>query len=1077
MSASFTTSLSKPVPQQMQEAQQQTKPNTITEKGNSEKTEAKERKDTDSKTDSDSDTDTDTGADTDSEEGERNGERDGEKDDESGERNNEKTEEKDKELQNLPLFRLQTSLLAQTAAVERIRASDPLVVVLDAAVDKANTESAKEAFSRLMHCLSAPSVARRVTVLCAGTSDLLVLHPSEPHVFPFLDAHTNTMHASVGTLLSAINQPVVAKNIAFMAKTYNEAMALSSTAASSSPSAPSFSAPSAPLDFPASPLLLEPSAAAPSAALLSNAVPSPPRLRPALRLAAHVLSHISNRSDHAQVLIMWPGPRDADFAAGGVSTLVPAFAALDCSVGISCVALGPEAPLDSLGAITTVFDGLLTYSDDVSDAGSALVAAMRFLAKRPSTLLAPTEYSVLHSSTPSARVLLAQGVLEARMALAQTRTFQLFGVPKEERAEWEWAGCCSAGAFVTAPNAAQFFEHGFDESVCDTDARKQMLRLYERASSAAANLSFLLASLSPSFSPSCSPSFSPSLPLSPSLSSTLRVLRSSFVHALADAVHPFFDNVGVLEDQRDALDALECDTSVLAARAELVREQPRWIEAEEQRAARYLCAKSGARTDVLCVVCNSEENSEENFGANAKIKEDAKNENATDANADAVLWAPFCAPGFNVWNCSPEDAEKPLPIRVGPRISFLPAAPLVGARSKVRSTEIEKETEDDGVDGEDNVEFFDTEHKELLLPLFLRPQDVSNAYVSVEASKAMAALARTSVWRDPLLCARIHGGLVGRWLLFAAGGAELPVRGDIEPLPPPSDPQLVADVCRTLAIAAEAHLVADMFARFVRGKPAPNELAKAQEANDKEANDKEKENKENKENKSSGLGDGVEGDGVKAGLGKGSRALQLLESGKAWRSSAVCSALPVLGATLMLWRNSTEHERARSAALKEAVEAELQRRKRVARALAEQSVEEQITAEKLRRKTSALPRLKPDQEKALRRKLNKNSAQAQAGAALDDDTTREEICAKIVQVPVDAHVKPHLFRITEADATAVCSAISETAEERGWSEAVRTSLTRKLQELYAIGDALVFSVPADAKTLVAIAAIFNIACV
>jgi hypothetical protein len=980
---------------------------------------------------------------------------------------------------NPPLARLVHervgTLVVQRVARERVRESDPLVVVLDAAVAKEHVESVKEAVGRLLHCLASAAVARRVTLLCAGTSDVLVVHPSEPHVFPLVDVRTGTLYTRVDALASALNQRVASKNVAFVAKTFAEAAALAT----------------------------------------SNAFPPFPRLIPALRLAARVLSHVATRADHAQVLVVWGGGADigtdlvarasaraaANAAASAAEALVPAFAALPCPVGVSCVALGERAPLDVLGAVTNAFDGLLTYATDAADAGAALAAAMRFLGRRPTPLLV----------RPSARsdALHVLETHEAREALARARTTQLMGEEEDEaeaeNAEteadgaWTWRACTPAGAIVSAPSgkadaveAAQFYADGVCAAWTRVANACVQAQTFERARERAQLCASAANALSRTFSASDLLVLSSSPPLSPTLASFLSALqaaanknaRAAFVVALAHAQHPFLSRLATLPDQADALEALECDTSVLEARAELAREQPQWLDAHPPRAARYVCALSGARGDVFGVAACAP-------SACAAGAAPAPH----DVAPEPVLWAPCAARGFSVWSTRPL-AETPEPIRVGPALDL--ALPLVALRSRSHSRsrsdqakeEGEKEEEEEGEgegegekegEGEGDADAVDSftfpMHSSFsapgVLPLFLRTQDVANTYVSVEASRALAALVRTAAWRDPLLSARVFGGLVGRWLLFACRAAcgERNKKQPQDELAPPTDVLLVADVCRSLALGAEAHLVADMFSRFVRGTPAKEELAQARTRAHAQAQEQAHEDAH-----------------IDAHA-----ALALLERGTAWRDVCVCDALPALGAIVALWRNSSEHERARGAAINARIEAELATRRVAARAADAERLEEQVATEKRRRAARSLPPLNATKEKALRRKLAAAAkhggagesgggggggglgAPVQGGAALDEDAAREEIAARIVDVDVRPHVKREHFRITAADAAALCETLSGEMAARGEPPAVAAALAVRLRALYDVGDDLVFSVPPPERTLAALRGVFGLA--
>jgi hypothetical protein len=937
-------------------------------------------------------------------------------------------------------------VIVQRAAQERIHESDPLVIVVDAAVDEANTEHAKEALSRLLHCLADASVARRVTILCAGTSDVLVLHPSEPHVFPLVSARSGVLLESIGALSSALNQRVVSKNVPFIAKTFHDAAALVRT-----------------------------TEAAAATAAQATTIPEP-RLIPALRLAARVLSHVATRTDHAQVLVLWSGGRDGLVCTSDVTNLVPAFVSLGCSTSISCVALGTRAPLDVLGAVTSTFDGLLTYASDTADAGSALTAVMRFLSRRPTPLLLGQLASDAFSHNA---VYAALGLTDARIALSRARTRQLLGEEDADEAKhWTWLACAAGGTMIASASASddaasQFFDDGLDTSTQIAVADEQTNSAFARSSVGGRAISILatmlgnaddsnapaaalasLAALDHCFA-SIDSSTTDARCTRHMLALARQDLRGAFVYALECAQHPLFSRITTLEDQRVALDALECDTSVLDAKSELALNQSRWINAQSSRAEHYRCALGGNCDEPLGII----------------VTTPADNE---DANTKTVLWAPFHAHGFDVWNTKP-DMEVPEPVLVGPPIltwnalsasasafasdqlvslrCFKPTAEKEGEHAWEQGQEAESRSETRVAHDEWKQELrtMITAGSVNVLPVFLQTSNVSNAYVSVEASKALAKIAQTPVWRDPLLCARVHGGLVGRWLLFAAGARSTDVTNDVCPLPPPPNALLIADVCRTLALAGEAHLVADMFARFVRGTPAKEELSLAQQKATEEAS----------------LASNTDT--------RARDALALLQGGKAWRGADVCSALSAMAAILALWRNAPEHERARTMAVKERVDAELKARKQVMLQADEKRIAEHVAAEKKRRIDQHLPLIKPAQEKALRRKLKTATKDdATNGAALDDDTEREQIQSTIVDVDVSAHVKHDMYKIKPADVDALCEALCETSRARGWPEHVCNALAHKTRALYDVGDKLVFCVPSQPDVLVLIANVFGI---
>jgi hypothetical protein len=986
-------------------------------------------------------------------------------------------------------------LAVQSAAPAYVKPTDPLVLVLDASSSnrKLDLSVLGEALTRLFKFLA--KTQRRVSILVFH-SEVIVLHPAEERMFPLMNCVmeaaapvlrvTEHMTASISELQTALNLPITEKNVDFLVKSYVNVVK-----------------------------------AGGSKTVHHTWITS------TLRLAASILRHVATRTEHSQILLVCDGGefygRDAAGrqgyleAAGIAKKLVPAFGTLLCTVSVSCLALGPDAELDTLSAIAYTLDGMLAYVKDAKDVGTALADLMRFLARRPTQLL------VRDGSGSLPETLVApfpdDVVMEARKAYTLVRAIQLFG-EDGDATRVGWLASLPSGCLQVLPRsstATQLCEGGEEEGTLHADVVPphvtQALRMSECARTVARLLYPLMSWRSKVVAAADTPA------LTHALADVLETIRTTglpryafaTLHALVEArtagvkdkhqervtyvrmlalAHPFMANLTVKPAHMAALESLPVDSTVADARAAFEREHVRWVSANPERAARYACALLGDAQEMPCLpsvksVCDS--------GAGAG-----------SACGSSILWAPFASASVP----SPVNAstgESPDPILTAPLVHPTPL--LVGlqtyavvAQNGCWAAE-DIEVRDDGgafvVEGQEvpadsrrgrelrallrapHVPALNTAG--LPLPLFLQLEDAMNPFTSMAASKALAAIVHGTedAWQDPLLPSRVYGSLVGRWLHAAACKAAGMSVASASAWG--LDAQLVADICRTLAITAEVHLVSDMYARFVRGAPSKTELTQAKAALDaalacRDSSDEDSSSEDSSSEDSSSWEEKE----------RDARAvLAAYESRMAWRGEEVVQDVPALSAILALYRNPQEYVRAKQAAVKAYVDNTVKRRAINETLSFDAEVERRLASSLEARRRKGLPQpsaAKRAYYRKLIRRALKEERDAEAaeldGAKLDEEErkaarTREIVESMPPDLSVTAYLAPDKYKIGDFVDTAV-PVIEAELVRRGEAPAYAAALASKLTDLYSIGDALVQTVPADAAILSVIARVFEL---
>lgn len=1036
-------------------------------------------------------------------------------------------------------------LVVQPAAPGYVKTGDPLILALDASSSNRALDLGVlgEALTRLFTYLS--QVRRRVTILVFH-SEVLVLHPAEEHVFPLMTCTLESaaplvvrehMTATIGELHTALNQPIAAKNVAFLVKAYMSVVR-----------------------------------AGGAAAVHHTWITS------TLRLAAAMLRHVATRTAHGQVLLVCDGGefygRDAAGrqgfleAAGIVAKLVPAFGTLPCTVSVSALALGPAAELDTLGAIAYALDGVLTYARGAKELGGALVEACKFLARRPTQLLLTLPAALVGTAVATDAASFPHAdIVAARAAYVKARARQLLG---EDAAATEWVSATPTGAVLAVPD-------GVGVATADGDADAETMPLLIEAvvppavaavSTRTAVARAVAAALYPLMSWRTKVAAAAD---TPALTATLAALaervvgvvawaplhqlvaarargdatrdaaKAVFVRALQLA-HAFPAAVTVKPEHVALLEALPVDSSVLEARAEFERVYPRWVAAQAARADRYTCHLMHDALEMAAVpVCTR------------------------GTERGATLWAPFAAKTVP----PPAACDAPEPIRLGSAL-VLDDTHVVGLHAHAAALgagagagaggvflcdvtgcdgHLAPKTDDAGnivagdqvlpkgsraaraaaavVEAHNNAAVVGAAGA---LPLFLQLEDAMNPYTSMEASKALAALANGAddAWQDPLLPARVYGALVSRWLAAAVTNdvdatavtaakveateakveaTEIAVPDDFEKIEARlsggvadvmetwnylTEPrvQMLADVCRSLAITAETHLVSDMYARFIKGTPSKDELARAQAAL---AEAEEAEAESESETESETESDSAAKAGAKAeAVAKAKATLAAYESKAAWRGPEVVEDVVALGAILALYRSPQEYSRAKQAAIKEYVDGATKAKKREEAATEDAEVERRLRSTLAARAARGLAPADAHRRayfrKVIRRALAEEGgvgAGAGAGegtetegAKLDEDAKKEEMTKAILHdMPPDAplakHLKTEKFKIGDF-ATACVPVIEEALVARGASTAYARAMGGKLRELWEVGDALVQTVPANARLCEAVRRIFSV---
>lgn len=928
-------------------------------------------------------------------------------------------------------------------------ASDPLVLLLDASTSmrKVDLDTLAEALTRLFTYLAA--TARRVTIIIFH-DEAVVVHPREERVFPIMRCEMHSaaplrteevMSATLAELRTACALPIATANVAFLVRAYTNAIRGGS-----------------------------------SDAVHHTWITS------TLRLAAALLRNQTTRQDVGAVLLVCDGGefygRDAAGRQGFleapaiVSRLLPAYATLPCPTTVSCLALGPEAELDTLASIAYAFDGVLAYAPSAAELGGALADVMRLLDRRPQPLLVRGgDGGAVHDWPMCAAVAAAKTQLSAAVCAA-------LGTDGDARS----LGCMTAGALVAAPSAAVTVLVDTDEvgAVDGGDLPPQLRQLLDTATAAKAALVALWPLLSwrrKVVAAADTPALTALLAaaaddaaarglLTP-LVATLRAVvaarrgdgsnggaaavRAAVPRLLRLAYHPFSTRVDVRPAHADAFDALPVESSIVQGRHDFEEDFPRWVAANAKRAALYKCALLGDAQDLLGVtVCE-----------------------APAAPPPRLLWAHKAEVKWE--EEKEDDGAKPTlpPIMLAPPLDF--AAPRCGefvgleahAVACVRKPWAAADITPVLADGSDGalagtvlayevggarVPIGSRCGRELtavlraaavpplpptLLPLFQRLEEAMNPYTSIAASKRLAALANGGVedaWQDKLLPVKVYGSTLAAWLHAAADGTPYAA-----PHLPPA--HVVEELVRTLALTVDGMLASDVYARFVCGRaPLP-----------KESKDKDKKT---------------------VAPPPDMRAAAT----SPWRDVDVAGDLPALGLVLALYRNASEFARAKGAAVRDYVAKEEVRRARAAVDEVHTEVERRLAstlAARARRGLSVPYRTRDltQYRNIIRRDLLAERAKAAEleGAALDEKEKKAALTKEIVNnLPPDLAVGPFIdydkYRIASFVSDAV-PVIAAEAVRRGASAEYAARLAHKLTALYEMADALVVTNSADKDAL------------